>query len=467
MTTSATCYLTIAEAARLLAKKELGAVELTKAFLDRIEAVDHRLNSFIRVTAERAMADAARADREIAEGAYRGPLHGIPIALKDLYDTAGIPTTAHSRVLLDNVPTQDATTVARLTEAGAVLLGKLATHEFAFGGPSFDLPFPPARNPWNTDHFTGGSSTGAGAAVAAGLCMGALGTDGGGSIRIPAAMCGLAGLKPTYGRVSRAGVYALAHATDHAGPLTWTAEDAALMLEVIAGPDPRDPTSADLPVPAYAADLGGDLGGIKIGLVRHFYEDDERASDEVISAMNAAVAVFAGLGATVEEIRLPALQDFQACCMVILLSEGYALHRPWLEERPHDYGRVMREKLILGGIIDAADYFEATRMRADLLTSVMKVHETFDLLVTASAYGGAPKLEATKGYVIFSRPMLMTPFNVTGTPAISIRNGFTGEGLPLGMQIAGRPFDEGTVLRAAHAYELATPWRHRRPNLEP
>ena len=198
---------------------------------------------------ERALADAARADREIAQGNYRGPLHGIPIALKDLYETAGIPTTGHSRVLLDNVPTQDATTVARLAQAGAVMLGKTNTHEFAFGGPSFDLPFPPARNPWNTDHFTGGSSTGAGAAVAAGLCMGALGTDGGGSIRIPAAMCGLAGIKPTYGRVSRAGVFALAHSTDHAGPLTWTAEDSALMLEVIAGPDPRDPTAANLPVP--------------------------------------------------------------------------------------------------------------------------------------------------------------------------------------------------------------------------
>tara|TARA_B100001123_G_scaffold430647_1_gene550986 strand:- start:476 stop:1876 length:1401 start_codon:yes stop_codon:yes gene_type:complete len=459
------CRLTIAEASRLLSRKELGVVELTRAFLEHIQSKNSHIDSYIRVTEERALEDAARADTEIAAGNYRGPLHGIPIALKDLFETADIPTTAHSRVLLNNIPKQDATCVDRLNQAGAVLLGKLATHEFAFGGPSFDLPFPPARNPWNTNHFTGGSSTGSGAAVAAGLCMGALGTDGGGSIRIPAAYCGITGIKPTYGRVSRAGVYALAHSTDHAGPLTWTAEDSALILEVISGQDSRDPTSVNLPVPAFSKLLQEDLKGVRIGVIRHFYEEDERADDDVISAMNSAISVFRSLGASVEDVQLPPLQDFQACCMVILLTEAYALHKPWLQNQPENYGRVMREKLILGGVISATDYYDALRMRVELLNSVITLHNQYDVLLTASTFSSAPKLQETKGYVIFSRPLLMTPFNVTGTPAISICNGFTERNLPLGMQIAGRPFDEATVLSVAHAYERATPWRNFRPTL--
>ena len=463
--TSELHHLTIAAAARRIAAGELSPMELTKTFLARIDAVDHKLNSYARVTADRALEDARRAEQEIAAGNYRGPLHGIPIALKDLYETKGIPTTGHSRILLDHVPTEDATSARKLAEAGAVLLGKLAMHEFAFGGPSYDLPFPPARNPWDTTRFTGGSSTGAGAAVAAGLCMGALGSDTGGSIRVPAAMCGLAGLKPTYGRVSRAGLFALAYSLDTAGPLTWTAEDNALMLQVIAGDDPRDPTAATQSVPDYGAALTEDLSGVHIGVVRHFYEEDERASDASIDAMDAAIVKFQELGARVDDVGLSSLHDYQACCMVILLAEGFAAHRTWLEERPGEYGQIMREKLIPGGIIDAADYLEATRFRRELVAEVLRAHERFDLLLTAATYGGAPLLEEVKGYAIFSRALLSTPFNVTGTPAIAVCCGFTDDGLPLSMQIAGRPFEEAAVLRAAHAYERATPWRDRRPAL--
>src|ERR1700751_1526763 len=266
--------LTIAEAARLIEQKQLSPVELTTALIRRAEALDPQLNAYLLLTAERALDQAKSAERQIVAGGYRGLMHGIPFALKDIYATAGIRTTGHSRICLDTVPTADATTVKKLYEAGAVLTGKLATHEFAHGGPSFDLPWPPARNPWNREHFTGGSSSGSGAAVAAGLVPGALGSDTGGSIRGPAALCGIVGLKPTCGLVSRHGVYTDSFSFDHAGPMTWTVEDCAIMLQAIAGHDPKDPASADRPIPDYRAALTGDIRGLRIGILRHLFEDD-------------------------------------------------------------------------------------------------------------------------------------------------------------------------------------------------
>src|SRR5438046_7555222 len=281
-------YLTIAEAARLIESRELSPVELVDSRLDRIARLDGRLNSFIRLLADEARRDARAAEAEIAAGKYRGPLHGIPIGLKDIYETAGVATTGHSKVMQDHVPKADAFSVKRLRAAGAVVMGKLATHEFALGGPSFDLPWPPARNPWDATRFTGGSSSGTGASVAAGLGLGAPGSDTGGSIRGPAAFCGLAGIKPTYGLISRLGILPLGFSLDHAGPMAWTAEDCAIMLQAMAGPDPADPGSANRPIPDYRAGLAGDVKGLRVGLIRHFYERDKEANAATSNAIDAA-----------------------------------------------------------------------------------------------------------------------------------------------------------------------------------
>jgi len=331
-------FLTIAEAGALIAKRELSPVELVQSRLARIERLDGKLNSFIRVLGGQAL-DAARfAEAEISAGRRRGPLHGIPIGLKDIYETKGVPTTGHSKVMIDHVPREDAASVRRLTDAGAIVIGKLATHEFAFGGPSFDLPWPPARNPWDTSRFTGGSSSGTGAAVAAGLVLGGTGSDTGGSIRGPAAFCGLAGLKPSYGRISRAGILPLAFSLDHAGPMAWTAEDCAIMLQAMAGHDPADPASADRPVPDYRASLSGQVKGLRIGLIRHFYETDNPANEATRQGIANAAKVFEDLGCSVRELRLSPLADWAACGLAIMLAEAYAIHEATLRARFIDYG---------------------------------------------------------------------------------------------------------------------------------
>ncbi|HUC11655.1 MAG TPA: amidase, partial [Stellaceae bacterium] len=303
-------FMTIAEAARRIAHKELSPVELTTAMIRRAEAFDPQINAFLLPTTDLALDRARTAERDIVAGRYRGPMHGIPFGLKDIYATAGIRTTGHSRTCIDTVPDFDATTVTRLYESGAILMGKLATHEFAHGGPSFDLPWPPARNPWNREHFTGGSSSGSGAAVAAGLVPAALGSDTGGSIRGPAALCGIVGLKPTYGLVSRYGVYTNSFSFDHAGPMTWTVEDCAILLQAIAGHDPKDPASAAEPVPDYRAALTGDIRGLRIGVIRHLHEDDCPVSAEVAAALDAAFGVLRSLGASLGEVRLRPAQDY-------------------------------------------------------------------------------------------------------------------------------------------------------------
>src|SRR5262245_58619799 len=318
--------LSIAEAGRRLRAGTLSSVALTQHCLARIVALDPMLHAFVLVTSERALADAERADRELASGIDRGPMHGIPYALKDIYATAGIRTTCHSKLLIDNVPTSDCVVESKLKAAGAVLLGKLATHEFALGGPSFDLPFPPARNPWNLDHFMGGSSSGSGAAVAAGLVRTAMGSDTGGSIRGPAFYCGTVGLKPTYGLVSRRGVFPLSYTLDHCGPLTWTVEDAALTMQVIAGHDALDPASADLAVPDFASSLGQDLAGLKLAYPRSFFATQAEILPEVLASLDAAAQQVAKLGAKVEEVTLPDSELFNACGRVILTSEAYAIH---------------------------------------------------------------------------------------------------------------------------------------------
>jgi aspartyl-tRNA(Asn)/glutamyl-tRNA(Gln) amidotransferase subunit A len=312
---------TIAEAARQIAARRLSPVELTRACLERVHALDDRLHAFVHVTQERALAEARAAEAAIIAAGPKGPLHGIPIGLKDIVDTKGVPTTCGSRLLQNNLPQADATCAERLAAAGTVLIGKTTTHEFADGGPSFDLPAPPARNPWNTEHFTAGSSSGTGAGVAAGLILGGIGTDTGGSIRGPAALCGIAGIKPTYGLVSRAGVAPAAFSLDHIGPMAWTAEDCALLLQALAGHDPRDPASASRPVPDYTAGLGADINGVRIGVIHHFHETDHKVSEATQRAITAAIATFRDLGAEIRETQLSPLQDWVACGSLISITE--------------------------------------------------------------------------------------------------------------------------------------------------
>jgi aspartyl-tRNA(Asn)/glutamyl-tRNA(Gln) amidotransferase subunit A len=456
-------YLSIADASRLIAAKKLSPVELTRAYLERITALDPTLHAYITVTAELALDQARAAEQEIMRQGPCSPMHGIPFALKDIYDTAGIPTTGHSRLTRNRVPEANAACTERLLEAGGILLGKLATHEFATGGPSYDLPWPPANNPWWLDRFPGGSSSGAAAAVAAGLAPGALGSDTGGSVRLPAAFCGLAGMKPTFGRVSKRGILPLSWSLDNAGPLTWTVEDCAIMLQMIAGHDPLDPSSADWPVPDYRADLEAGIAGMRLGLVRHFYERDVVADAAMIEAMNAAVEVLRDLGADVVDVELASLADFQACNRLITMAEAFAIHEHTLLHRPEDYGAVTRYRILPGAMLTAADYLAALRQQRAYAAQTLAVLDTVDALVTATIYGPAPVQASMRAEANFSRPPLTNSFNLTQLPAISICNGYSEAGLPLAMQIAGRRFDEATCFRVAHAYEKATPWRQRRP----
>jgi aspartyl-tRNA(Asn)/glutamyl-tRNA(Gln) amidotransferase subunit A len=457
-------YLSIADAAALIQSRQLSPVELTQAYLDRIAAFDPQLNAYLLVTAERALAQARAAEAEIAAGHYRGPMHGIPFALKDIYCTAGIRTTCHSRTRADYVPGFDATTVTKLYDGGAVLLGKLSTHEFAHGGPSFDLPWPAARNPWNREHFTGGSSSGSGAAVAAGLAPGSLGSDTGGSIRNPAALCGLVGLKPTYGLVSRAGVFTNSFSYDNAGPMTWTVEDCAIMLQAIAGHDPKDPASVGHMVPDYRAALTGGVKGLRIGVLRHLYENDVPVADSLKAALEQAYDVLRSLGATIEDAHIRHAADYHAVKITTAESELLSVHEPVLRQRLNDFGADFLGRALGALLIGGADYMQASRQRRAMIAEMAPLYDRYDVLVTAGP-GPAARLDAWRTLNFWQRNSVTTPFNVTGSPALVQCIGFTDDGLPLSMQVVGRPFAEATVLRVAKAYEDATPWKQRRPPL--
>jgi len=458
-------FWTIAEASEALETRDVSPVELVDDCLKRIEALDATLHSYVLTLPDQARAAAKAAEAEIRAGRRKGPLHGIPIALKDIYETAGIRTTGHSRIKLEHIPKRDATTTRKLGEAGTILLGKLATHEFAMGGPSFDLPFPPARNPWNPQHFTGGSSSGSGAAVAAGLALGTLGSDTGGSIRSPASHCGLAGLKPSYGRVSRAGVFPLSFSLDNAGPMAWTSRDCAVLLQAIAGADPRDPASVEAPVPDYAAALGGDLKGVTIGVVRGFYENDPGLNPEVGSAVAAAIEQLRQLGAAIEDVTLSPADDYHAACVVIMLSEAFAIHEPTLKTRWREYGEILRRRLIPGALLTGPDYVQATRMRRELALEMDRALERRTALLFPSSLVPAPRIEEVRPLAFYEKASLTTPANVSGHPALSVCCGYTRAGLPMGLQLVGRRFDEATLLKLGDAYERATPWRQRRPAL--
>lgn len=462
-------FMTLAEASELIAGRRLSPVEYLQALRHRIDALDDQVRAFITRTDEIALAQARAAEQDIMRGQYRGALHGIPFVLKDVFDTANVRTTGHSKLGIDNVPTRNASAAQRLIDAGAVMLGKVATHEFASGGPSLDLPWPPARNPWNTACFTGASSSGSGAAVAAGFCPAALGTDTGGSIRIPAALCGVAGLKPTYGRVSRRGVIPNSFTFDHAGPLAWTVEDCALLLQCIAGHDPDDPSSSTTPVPDYRAALSGDIRGQRIGVVRHYWEEEGSIHPEAARAMDDAIEVLKQLGARIGTARMRSRQAYNDVKMVIATSEIVIVHERNMREHLSEFGADFIGRNLPGFLFSAADYVRAQRARRHMVEDMAPLYREFDVLLTASS-APASRLDALIGSGFSTKwesPNIYTPFNVTGGPALSVCNGYTTDGMPLAMQIVGRPFDEASVLRVGDAYERATSWRARRPQLIP
>jgi len=454
---------TIAEASRLIETKALSPVELTDLLLKRIEKLDPKLNSFLLVTEKLARKAAKKAEAEIMAGRRRGPLHGIPIGLKDIYSTKGIRTTAHSRVLEDHVPKEDATVTAKLAKAGTVLLGKLATHEFAIGGPSFDTPWPPARNPWNTDLSPGGSSSGSGAAIAAGLVLGATGSDTGGSIRSPSAFCAVAGMKPSYGLVSRYGILPLAFTLDHAGPMAWTVEDCAILLQAMAGHDKRDAASAKVKIPDYRAALRRDLKGVRIGYIRHWHDGEYPVEPEMKAAIEAALDTMRGLGAEIRDAPMPALSDFAPAGRVIILSETFAVHARTMQTRYKDYGERFRSNVTLAALFSANDYVQAMRSRQQLIERTRAAMAGFDVMISAAAVGAPTKMEGFDRDAAFKRPSITMPFNLTGLPVMTVCCGFTASGLPLGMQVVGHPFGDAAAMGVAHAYERATSWRAKRP----
>lgn len=458
-------YLSIAEASALIRDKKLSPVEWTQALIARIERHDGRFNAFLRFMPEIALSDARRAEAEISAGHWRGPLHGVPYGLKDIIDYAGLPTTAHSAILKDNIATADAFVTQRLRAAGAVFMGKLSTHEFAIGGPCFDLPWPPARNPWNRDYFCGGSSSGSGVATAAGFVPFAIGTDTGGSIRNPATMCGIIGIKPTYGLVSRRGVFPLAFSLDHVGPLTRTVHDNATVLNVLAGHDGLDPGSIARPGVDYTALTKKGLKGVRIGWLKHFYHDDIKADPQMAAAVDAAVLKMQELGAQVTEVKTVPLSQFQACNRIIMGSESYAIHQKWLRERPQDYGDITRQRFLYGAMYSASDYINALRMRSKFTADFHALFNDVDVIVTASAHDPACRIDDQEACEFIYSRQARAPFNVTGSPAIAVPAGFSKEGLPLGIQIVGAPYNEATVYRVGAAYEKATAWTAKHPVL--
>ena len=464
--------LSLGEAAALVAARKLSPLELTEACIARAEALDAKLNAYITRTFDTALAEAKVATAAIAAGRYQGPLHGIPFALKDLYETAGVRTTAASKLREEYVPAEDASVVTRLKEAGVVMLGKLNLHEWAFGGTNINTYFPTAHNPWDLSRITGGSSGGSGAALAAGLCLGSLGSDTAGSIRIPASLCGITGLKPTYGRASLRGVVPLSWSLDTAGPMARSAADCALILQAIAGFDPLDPASVDAPVPDYAASLSGRLDGpstgsghgLRVGLVTNYFFDEDAVEPEVAAAVLAATEELRQLGAAVEEVVVPGMEEATAWALTMIVADATAFHETRLRDHPDDFGPAVLARLQTAASIGAVQYAQARRAQAELQATLRDLFLGLDLLVCPTSPIVAPPIEATDA-ATRSLARHTAPFNLAGVPAASVPCGFSSEGLPIGLMIAGRWWEEATVLRAAHAYQQATDWHKRRPAL--
>lgn len=463
------CFLPISSIVRLIGSGELSSVEVVDCFLKRIDQFDNQLHSYITVTTDIAR-DAARfADKERAKGRSLGDLHGVPFGLKDMFETKSVLTTAHSRVLQQYVPAQDAQVVQHLHSAGAILLGKHSLHEFAHGGPSFDLPWPPARNPWNTNHYTGSSSTGSAAAVAGGLASFALGTDTGGSVRTPAWMCGVVGFKPSFGLVSRTGVIPFSSSCDHVGPITRTVEDSAIVMQIIAGYDPRDNGSKDQIPVDFRSYLSKGIQGLRIGVLRHHWEEDIKVNPELSRAVDDALAVLRDLGACVEDVRVRSLHQYYAVRIMLTESELFARHQAHLRENAGDYGDHFLGRTLAASLFSSADYISALKEQRVMTDEFNKLHEHYDAFVTVGS-GPAPHMNSHRSIGAqqkWSSPSMGTVFSVTGSPALALPCGFSKDGLPLGLQIAGHHFNDALVLQIGHAYEQATKWHLRHPTLTP
>lgn len=468
MSTSELCLLTVAEQAKLIRSREVSPVEVVASALRQIDRLNPRLNAFLTVTHEAALSAARKAEEEIAGGNYRGPLHGVPIALKDLFYTQGIRTTGGSKILKDFVPTEDATVVARLKEAGAVIVGKTNMHEFAFGPVSTNPHYGDARNPWDLERATGGSSGGSAAAVIASMASAALGTDTGGSVRIPASLCGIVGLKPTYGRVSRYGVLPCAWSLDNVGPMCKTVEDTALLLNAIAGWDPRDPASGREPVPDYTASLSMDVSGLRVAVLREYATDPMQP--EVVAAFTASLEALRRLGMEVEEISVPEVESAIGASTAILYPEVASYHEVNLRTRAGDYGEDVRVRLEQGLMMAATDYVKGQRIRSLLIERFREIHRRFDAIVCPTEPATAPRLDQQTiqfDGLAEPRPAMLTRhtrlFNLTSQPAITVPCGFDSAGLPIGLQIATAPFAEATALQIAYAYERSAGWHLRVP----
>lgn len=461
-------WQTIAQVSSRLRSRELSPVEVTDAYLARIEALNPSLNAYLTVMADEARQQARQAEAEVGAGAWKGPLHGVPLGIKDLLDVAGAPNTMGSKILRDNVPSEDATVVQRLKASGAVIVGKQNLHEFAFGITSENPHYGAVHNPWDLDRVPGGSSGGTAAAVAAGLCAAGLGSDTGASIRAPAAFCGVVGLKPTYGRVSRAGALPLAWSLDHVGPLARSVADCAIVLQAIAGHDPRDAASATEPVPLFADQLDRGLAGLRVGIPREYFF--EVVEPEVERLVREAIRKLEELGASVEEVSLPHVAHAQVAGNVIMSTEAATWHASWLRERPSDYGADVLARIRGGLLVRAVDYLASQQMRTLIQQDFGAAFERVDVVVGPTCPLVAPvigrTLEASGPLGVAPRSIAnraTVPCNLTGMPAISVPCGFSSDGLPVGLQIMAPAFAEGLLLRVAAAYEAATPWHAQHP----
>jgi aspartyl-tRNA(Asn)/glutamyl-tRNA(Gln) amidotransferase subunit A len=461
---------TLAELAALVRKREISPVEVVRETLARIERLDPQLNSFITVLADAALEEAKQAEKEIVVGRYRGPLHGLPVSIKDMFATRGVRTTCGSKVLGEWVPDYDATAVTRLRKAGAIVIGKTNMHEFAYGVTNDNPHYGPVHNPWDTTRVPGGSSGGSGAAVAASLCVASLGSDTGGSIRIPSAVCGVVGLKPTYGRVSRYGAIPLAWSIDHVGPLARSVEDVVILMQVLAGPDTNDPTSSERPVPEYSRALTREIRGVRIGVPEQYFF--ENIDPEILGAVQQAVKQLEALGAKTVPISLPHLENCAAMEAHITLAEATSYHEQHMESKADQYGAGVRVDLEAGRYLLATDYVKSQRARTLLNQVFAKAFENVDVIVSPTLPAFPPVVGevfvqsgALREHVVDAFLRFNTPYNLTGLPAISLPCAFGAAGLPIGLQIAGPAFGEPTVLRVAHAYESHTEWGHRHPRL--
>ncbi len=464
------CYMSAGSLSKLVENKKVSPVEIVDAHLSRIDATEPILNSFITLLADESRIAARQAEKDIQSGKYKGPLHGIPVALKDLYNTAGVRTTSGSKIFDTFIPAEDCTVASKFHQAGAILIGKLNMHPFAYGPTGENIDYGHMHNPWNPEMITGGSSGGSGSAVAAGQCTITTGSDTGGSIRIPAALCGIVGLKPTYGLVSRWGLTALSWSLDHPGPMVRTVEDAAMTLNVMAGHDPKDIASAKVDIPDYTSALTGNVRGLRIGMPKEYFEAP--LDPQVRKAVEDAISVLEGMGAEVKEVSFPLFNESQAISSTVLMSEATAFHRDLLERDGHQLYEPVRQRLEAGLFISAADYLRAQQARTLLDQQGRRLLDDVDILAGPTEPITAPEILAPKVLageqeigVVGALTQYTRPYNINGFPAISVPCGFSNTNMPIGLQLAGKPFDEMTVLRAAHAYEQASNWHTKRPPL--